>query len=74
VRYRALRTWAAIERHVAGERVIRGGNNTFFNTLETFIEGLRRMNIEKIDKTVYRRSLKWNDRLWRFRPSGAQEP
>lgn len=62
VRYRALRTWNAIERNVGGEREIRGGKHTFFNTFETFVMGLRAMDIEKMDEEARRRSLRWNRR------------
>jgi hypothetical protein len=55
VRYRAIRTWEAISVLVEGERKMRGGPNTFLNTLETFIQDLQDMDPKKVDERIRRR-------------------
>jgi hypothetical protein len=44
VRYNALRTWAAVEPHVRGERQLRGGEFTFLNSFEEFMRGAQEMD------------------------------
>jgi hypothetical protein len=38
--YRILRTWSSVEPFVRGERAIRGGENTFLNSFETFAKSV----------------------------------
>lgn len=48
VQYRLLKTWEAIEPHVRQERILRGGEYTFLNTLEVFVERVRKLDSNAI--------------------------
>jgi hypothetical protein len=54
VHYRLLRTWEAIEPHVRQERSFRGGEFTFLNTLEVFVERVRALDTEAIARRMFR--------------------
>ena len=62
VHYRARRTWSAIQQHVAGERVLRGGEHTFFNMFEIFVQGLNRLDTAAMGRKALRRSRRWPGR------------
>ena len=48
VKYRMLKTWAAVEGHVRGERALRGGEFTFLNTREIFVRKVRNFDPQAI--------------------------
>jgi hypothetical protein len=52
VQYRLLKTWEAIEPHVRQERVLRGGEYTFLNTLEVFVERVRQLDSNAIARRM----------------------
>jgi len=53
VKYRLLKTWTAIEPHVRQERVLRGGEYTFLNTLEVFVERARALDSDAIARRMF---------------------
>jgi hypothetical protein len=53
VQYRLLKTWDAIEPYVRQERILRGGEYTFLNTLEVFVERVRRLDNHAIARRMY---------------------
>ena len=53
VQYRLLKTWQAIEPHVREERALRGGEYTFLNTLEVFVERVRALDNEAIARRMF---------------------
>jgi hypothetical protein len=55
VKYRLLRTWKAIELHVRQERLLRGGEYTFLNTLEVFVERVRALDSDAIAERMFSR-------------------
>src|SRR6266568_4157119 len=50
--YRAIRTWDAIAAHVRGERNLRGGEYTFFNTFEVFVAKLGELDAADINERM----------------------
>jgi hypothetical protein len=73
VQYRLLKTWQAIERHVKQERILRGGEYTFLNTLEVFVERVRALDSDAIAHRMFNRingSLPSRDRHLMERRSG----
>jgi len=44
VGYNAQRIWASVEAHVRAERHLRGGEYTFFNSFESFVEAARELD------------------------------
>jgi hypothetical protein len=54
--YRLLRTWEALREHVEGERVLRGGQNTFLNSYEEFAGLVATMDINAATRRLVRRS------------------
>jgi hypothetical protein len=63
VSYRVTTTWAAIEGHVAGERKLRGGEHTFFNTFEVFVHEIKRLDLAALDAAALKRRRGWRRRL-----------
>lgn len=55
VQYRLLKTWQAIERNVKQERVLRGDEYAFLNTLEVFVERVRKLDSEGIARRMFTR-------------------
>lgn len=55
VQYRLLRTWQAIERHVKRERELRGGEYTFLNTLEVFVQRVGSLDSDAIARRMLNR-------------------
>lgn len=53
VKYRLLKTWQAIEPHVKQERISRGGEYTFLNTLEVFVERVRALDSDAIARRMF---------------------
>ena len=45
-RYNAMRTWSAVEKPVRAERRLRGGESTFFNSFELFVNVAAQMNAD----------------------------
>ena len=52
MRHRLLRTWQVIEPYVKQERILRGGEFTFLNTLEVFVERVREVDNEGIARRM----------------------
>jgi hypothetical protein len=52
VQYRLLKTWEAIEPYVRKERILRGGEFTFLNTLEVFVERVRKLDSDAIARRM----------------------
>ena len=50
--YRILRTWSSVEPFVHGERVIRGGENTFLNSFETAAREIRNQHLKREGRAV----------------------
>ena len=44
--YRILRTWSSVEPFVHGERIIRGGENTFLNSFQEVAESNPRPTLQ----------------------------
>jgi hypothetical protein len=55
VQYRLLRTWKAIKKHVDQERILRGGEYTFLNTLEVFVERVGVLDSDAIARRMLAR-------------------
>jgi hypothetical protein len=53
VQYRLLKTWQVIEPHVREERILRGGEYTFLNTLEVFVERVRSLDSDSITRRMF---------------------
>ncbi len=53
VQYRLLKTWQAIEPHVRQERILRGSEYTFLNTLEVFVERVRALDSDAIARRMF---------------------
>lgn len=53
VQYRLIKTWEAIESHVRQERTLRGGEFTFLNTLEVFVQRVRALDNEAIAHRMF---------------------
>jgi hypothetical protein len=47
-KYRVIKTWEALEGHVMGERTLRGGEYTFLNTLEIFVDRVKSLDAQAI--------------------------
>lgn len=50
--YRILRTWSSVEPFVQGERIIRGGENTFLNSFEEVAESIHNQHLRRDGSTV----------------------
>jgi len=54
VQYRLLNTWHSIEPYVRQERILRGGEYTFLNTLEVFVARVRALDSDAIAHRMFR--------------------
>ena len=45
--YRVLRTWSSVKPFVHGERIIRGGEDTFLNSFEKFAKSISKRHVER---------------------------
>ena len=68
-RYNAMRTWSAVEAHVRAERRLRGGESTFFNSFELFVNVASRLDadVEMVMPPTPSRSLRRRRSLRRNR-------
>jgi hypothetical protein len=71
--YRILRTWSSVEHFVRGERVIRGGGNTFLNSFEEVAGAIRRQHVKRDGSAVLDKIKEETDRT-RSRSGAAQGP
>jgi hypothetical protein len=71
--YRILRTWSSVEPFVRGERVIRGGGNTFLNSLEEVAEAIRCQHVKRDGPAVLDKIKEETDRT-RSRSGATQGP
>jgi hypothetical protein len=58
VKYRLLKTWEVIKRHVEQERLLRGGEYTFLNTLEVFVQRVDALDSDTIARRMLQRAKK----------------
>lgn len=54
IHYRITKTWDAVERFVRAERVARGYELSFLNLLESFVNLIRRQDIDQVVESVIR--------------------
>jgi hypothetical protein len=55
VQYRLLKTWKVIKQHVEQERILRGGEYTFLNTLEVFVRRVDALDSDVIARRMLNR-------------------
>ncbi|MEV4177709.1 hypothetical protein [Nonomuraea sp. NPDC049709] len=56
--YRLLRTWSSVRAHVAGERIVRGGENTFFNAFEELVKKAEALDVDAATRRLTKRGIK----------------
>jgi hypothetical protein len=62
IHYRLVRTWAVIQPFAEKERVLRGGADTYLNTLEEFAKNVAEKDPRELGNIVRRNLSK--DRRW----------
>lgn len=71
--YRILRTWSSVEPFVRGERAIRGGENTFLNSLETLAKAIGDEHLRRDGPKVLEK-IKEETELTRFMFRPTRDP